>query len=247
MAGPSYSGIYGGVPGLSGKVSMVSLLLDADRSVCEIEARRAVMGDCLVSPADGVHEVKGTTYHVMDGVLHREDGPAVENMDTGYREWRFRGNLHRDGAPALTQDDQAVWYRHGLEHRVDGPSTIIGDDREYRQFDQLHRIGAPAIDNPWFKEYQIMGRRHRDDGPAVINANSGVVEYYRGNLLHRDDGPALETAEGVLGWFKDGELHNASGAAWHHPVDGDSYALDGVEMSESQFHETRKTREPALC
>ena len=52
------------------------------------------------------------------GVLHREDGPAVE-YPNGSREWRVRGYLHRADGPAVErinrddQEDQYIWYFEG--------------------------------------------------------------------------------------------------------------------------------------
>lgn len=49
----------------------------------------------------------------VDGVCHREDGPAVE-WANGARYWCIRGNLHREDGPAVTYvDGKSSWYFNG--------------------------------------------------------------------------------------------------------------------------------------
>ena len=53
-------------------------------------------------------------------ILHRLDGPAVENLD-GTRYWCKEGQLHReDGAAIEWRDGRKEWYLNGKLHRVDG-------------------------------------------------------------------------------------------------------------------------------
>ena len=45
-----------------------------------------------------------------DGLLHREDGPAVE-LANGRREWFINGDRHREDGPAVVEaDGQCSWY-----------------------------------------------------------------------------------------------------------------------------------------
>ena len=65
-----------------------------------------------------VYLIKGT------GVLHREDGPAVEYAD-GSVKWYFNGKLHRDDGPAVINPKMGMeWYKDGKRHREDGPAVI---------------------------------------------------------------------------------------------------------------------------
>ena len=41
----------------------------------------------------------------VDGVLHREDGPAVEYAN-GDKEWYFNGKRHREDGPAVEFGNQ---------------------------------------------------------------------------------------------------------------------------------------------
>jgi len=47
----------------------------------------------------------------LNGLYHREDGPAVEFAD-GHREWYLNGELHRADGPALESPESGyrAWY-----------------------------------------------------------------------------------------------------------------------------------------
>jgi hypothetical protein len=47
----------------------------------------------------------------LDGLLHREDGPAMEDAD-GYKSWYLNGECHREDGPAIEWDKlgQKEWY-----------------------------------------------------------------------------------------------------------------------------------------
>ena len=52
-------------------------------------------------------------YRNRDGLLHREDGPAVEYAD-GSREWFLDGQRHREDGPAIEYHDGThKWYLDG--------------------------------------------------------------------------------------------------------------------------------------
>ena len=55
-----------------------------------------------------------------NGLLHREDGPAV--VWSGGTYWYKNGLLHRDNGPALETDPTRSWYKNGVLHREDGPA-----------------------------------------------------------------------------------------------------------------------------
>lgn len=54
------------------------------------------------------------TEHTNDaGLLHREDGPAVEYL-TGAEAWYLNGKQHRIGGPAVTfEDGSKEYWEHG--------------------------------------------------------------------------------------------------------------------------------------
>jgi len=52
----------------------------------------------------------------LNGNLHREDGPAIEDSD-GYSAWYLNGNLHREDGPAIEDSNgYKEWYINGKEY-----------------------------------------------------------------------------------------------------------------------------------
>jgi len=93
-----------------------------------------------------------TEWH-LDGVLHREDGPAVE-FDDGYRAWYINGQFHREDGPAVEcADGTKVWYKNGEVHRDDGPAGLYADgseqwylnDEEYTEAEFLAKITTKEL------------------------------------------------------------------------------------------------------
>lgn len=111
----------------------------------------------------------GSVEWHLDGVRHREDGPAYEAGDV--RLWYRHGVRHRDGGPAIERpaDNYYVWYSHGRIHRDDGPAHIRGDVQRWLVHGQMHRIGGPAHDSPRDQDWVVHGALHRLDGPAQIS------------------------------------------------------------------------------
>ena len=71
-----------------------------------------------VGDTDLIREVDcfGTVrYFDGDGLLHREDGPAVERSN-GTREWWIDGYPHREDGPAIEwADGYREWYLDGKQ------------------------------------------------------------------------------------------------------------------------------------
>jgi hypothetical protein len=66
-------------------------------------------------------------YLNKDGLLHKEDGPAIIWND-GSVEWFFDGRRHREDGPALILNNKSeFWYNRDRLHRMDGPSIIWND------------------------------------------------------------------------------------------------------------------------
>ena len=63
----------------------------------------------------------GITEYRLDGELHREGGPAVDNGH-GCEMWYLHGELHRENGPAQIMDDGDFWYLHGEEV---GPEDVV--------------------------------------------------------------------------------------------------------------------------
>jgi hypothetical protein len=64
----------------------------------------------------------GSKEWLLNGKLHREDGPAREDAD-GTKNWCLNGKLHRIDGPAIEwADGSKEWRLNGKFHRTDGPA-----------------------------------------------------------------------------------------------------------------------------
>ena len=65
----------------------------------------------------------GDKSWLLNGQLHREDGPAVGHAD-GSKFWFLKGKLHREDGPAIEcADGHKEWYLNDERHREDGPAV----------------------------------------------------------------------------------------------------------------------------
>jgi len=63
----------------------------------------------------------------LNGMFHREDGPAIEYAN-GDKRWYMNGKLHREDGPAIDcADGSKHWYLNGKLHREDGPAIDCAD------------------------------------------------------------------------------------------------------------------------
>ena len=71
----------------------------------------------------------GTKEYRMNGLLHREDGPAVECAN-GDKEWWINGKRHREDGPAVEYaNGDKEWWINGKRHREDGPAVEYANGR----------------------------------------------------------------------------------------------------------------------
>jgi len=69
----------------------------------------------------------GNRYWYLNGLLHREGGPAIEYA-TGSQDWLLNDLLHRDDGPAVVREDVQEWHIQGQGlHRLDGPAQEWAD------------------------------------------------------------------------------------------------------------------------
>ena len=73
----------------------------------------------------------GDKHWYLNGLLHREDGPAVEWPD-GTKSWYLNGKLHREDGPAVEwANGDKSWYLNGKMHREDGPAGEWSNGNKY--------------------------------------------------------------------------------------------------------------------
>ena len=102
------------------------------------------------------------SLHFKDGLLHREDGPAIEWTD-GTKHWYRNGQLHRENGPAVEwANGTKEWYRNGQLHRKDGPAVEWTNGKKY-----------------WYRN----GEFHREDGPAIEWADGDKEWYHNGTRV----------------------------------------------------------------
>lgn len=155
-----------------------------------------------VSINNGIH-----VWRDSDGLLHREDGPAVDNARVfvtsdvlrvsstfleDAEEWWRHGELHRVGGPAVVTSALKLWYQDNLIHREDGPAAEYANGAyEWYLQGHLHRPykDGPAKSDKSGFEYREHGLLHRLDGPALMSP--WYTKYYRRGVLHNLNGPAM--------------------------------------------------------
>lgn len=103
----------------------------------------------MTEEQDGVEikvERDGTKLWYLHGVLHRDDGPAVERPD-GEKWWFQYGKEHRDDGPAIERaDGTKQWFRDGKCHREDGPAVEWADGhKDYYLNGEMWHDGASIL------------------------------------------------------------------------------------------------------
>ena len=102
--------------------------------------------------------------------------PVIDTF--GNKEWRnVDGVLHREDGPAIIlSSGSQLYYRHGKEHRIDGPAVewAIGS-KEWWVNGQLHREDGPAIE--WANgtnEWWLNGKEYTEEEYVMIQFMNGV-------------------------------------------------------------------------
>jgi len=56
-------------------------------------------------------------------MIPSKDQPICETDEDGDKRWTLNGLLHREDGPALEYTNgSTLWYHHGALHRLDGPA-----------------------------------------------------------------------------------------------------------------------------
>jgi len=108
------------------------------------------------------HVLVFDTFWYLNGVLHREDGHAVEWANGG-KFWWLNGKKHReDGHAEEWAGGTKHWWLNGKKHRVDGPAEEWSDGGKF-----------------WY----LNGKKHREDGPAEVWAYGRNAWFLNGKQL----------------------------------------------------------------
>jgi len=92
------------------------------------------------------YEVKvyknGAKFWYLNGLYHREDGPAVEYAN-GDKFWYVNGKCHRIDGPACEYaNGSKSWYVNGKYHREDGPAVECASGSKYWYIDNKYYTEA---------------------------------------------------------------------------------------------------------
>ena len=159
----------------------------------------------------------GTKIWHLNGLLHREDGPAVVFADGGKR-WFLNGKRHCEDGPAFEDPDGTKqWYLNDKQYSESDWRIAVGElkkpkpqvlELKYGEKLPVSYTGIAEFDNG-DKVWYLNGYLHREDGPAIEWAN-GDKEWFLNGKLHREDGPAYEGADGTKDWFLNGREYAES-------------------------------------
>ena len=202
----------------------------------------------------------GDKHWYVNGLLHREGGPAIERADGG-KQWYLNGQCHREDGPALEfSDGTKYWLYEGksctqdefnqlinaastTDHVSEKPPLVTVHD--YDEFNQHYKEGnwtKQEVLKHEIKYYNQHGLLHRVDGPAVIytvgddDMRHGRKEWYLNGQLHRVDGPAIDDKQQKR-WYLNGQRHRTDGPAIEYTdgwkewwVNGQLHREDGPAM-----------------
>lgn len=116
------------------------------------------------------------TVWKVDGVTHREGGPAVETARG--ESWYQNGRLHCDDGPAIREKNGAwKFFKEGKLHRDGAEPAVFTKEGVYKYYvdGKLHNTEGPAIAYPdgtyefWIEGKQLSERE-------FIRATEPVVE-----------------------------------------------------------------------
>jgi len=96
--------------------------MNRDKILCDLSL---MLKKVIMFQKNPVIDDDGAKHWYLNGLRHREDGPAIEWKD-GTKEWYINGLLHREDGPAfIGSNGTKEWYKNGLLHREDGPAVFV--------------------------------------------------------------------------------------------------------------------------
>ena len=102
-------------------------------------------------PEDGLIVHPDAKIWYRNGIVHRDDGPAIERADRT-QEWYAEGIRHCENGPALiSADGERHWFIHGkelTEPEFDEMRRRISDEIA-DEFRTGTKRRAPVFSKPW--------------------------------------------------------------------------------------------------
>ena len=83
-----------------------------------------------------------------DHKIYKINNIEYYKYDNGGQHWLMNGILRRDDGPAvICADGKQYWYKDGVYHRDDGPAIInVNGYKAYYQDGKRHRLNGPAVE-----------------------------------------------------------------------------------------------------
>lgn len=180
----------------------------------------------MVWPVTGPITYSDNITWYFNGLLHKNDGPAIKS-DDGSECWYQHNQLHREDGPAiLYADGTQMWYQHDELHREDGPAIVQSDGTKIwyvkgkcrKTTAHFHKVEEKllklAIENT--EEQHNLDILHKlyPDGYCINletyqnlinNRYSGIIKWPITGLVNYPTG--------VQCWYKDGKRHREDGPA----------------------------------
>ena len=164
----------------------------------------------------------GITLHFYNGLLHKEDGPAVLYRD-GTKEWWFNGIRHNNNGPAIVTGSHSIFIKNGKVDRYtttwspnNGEKKILLDkDFIINSIIRIKDI-IDKTDNILF-DYE----NNNELSSYLINYN--IDHCYKGilhnsNQIDENERPSIIDNNGYKYWFMYGVKHRNNFYASYHNI-----------------------------
>lgn len=142
------------------------------------------MGGVIDIQEDPYYPQLDVIRFLLNGKLHRENGPAIIDGRAQSMKWLQNGVMHRNGYPAHVGKDlqgnlEQEWWQDGKRAATEDQASIVNATGQFWYVGtKLHRVSGPAVIlKNKRQEWRQNGKYHRLDGPALIQAN-GDEKYY---------------------------------------------------------------------
>lgn len=189
----------------------------------------------------------GDKYASFNGcIITNASGPAITRSD-GSKEWFLNGVRHREDGPAiegpLAKDSDHIYWLWGVpltpeEFSSYRKADLSGIIKEIQSARELKTNGWVKILSPTsdeilkFRLHFRDGLLHCDDGPALID-DQGNEAWFQSGLMHRVEGPALTRADGSYEFWSNGRRHRFDGPAVVGPDGSREWYLFDAKIDES--------------
>lgn len=172
------------------------------------------------------------------------DEPAVIHEESGLKEWRQNGLLHREGdRPALTISNWEQYWQNGFIYREGGKPAGI----------------TSFTGGKYHSYYNKQNQEHRDGGkPALISIpDPGFVSgYYHGfekleepqGYWNKDDWKIFNEKKSrrLRRWMRNGKFHRTNGPATINPDGNKEYWIDGIRLDRFTWAEQTGNEVPGF-